>query len=129
MSQPVKVSWRTTRKRVLERDQKCCQKCHQIQAEFHVHHIIPRDQGGTDDLENLVTLCATCHLEWEGLHLAYSIPFEKWLTIPPAGWLISWVINEDIWTEDKTAKEMRDTFLWVHRSLFEAAGPDGEEED
>ena len=27
----------------------------------HVDHIIPRAQGGTDDADNLQTLCASCH--------------------------------------------------------------------
>lgn len=26
-----------------------------------VHHIIPRGVGGTDELENLIPLCAKCH--------------------------------------------------------------------
>lgn len=29
----------------------------------HVHHIVFRSQGGTDDLENLLLLCAGCHAD------------------------------------------------------------------
>jgi 5-methylcytosine-specific restriction endonuclease McrA len=29
--------------------------------ELHVHHIVPRSEGGTDALSNLVTLCHVCH--------------------------------------------------------------------
>jgi len=35
-------------------------------AAVHAHHIIPRSQGGTDDPENLVSLCAAHHLH--GIH-------------------------------------------------------------
>lgn len=27
----------------------------------HVDHVIPRAQGGSDDADNLQTLCASCH--------------------------------------------------------------------
>jgi 5-methylcytosine-specific restriction endonuclease McrA len=30
-------------------------------SEFHVDHIIPRSQGGTNDPKNLQALCITCH--------------------------------------------------------------------
>jgi len=29
--------------------------------ELHVHHVVPRSEGGTNDLSNLVTLCSRCH--------------------------------------------------------------------
>lgn len=32
------------------------------------HHIVPRRYGGTDDEENLVTLCANCHSAVEKLY-------------------------------------------------------------
>lgn len=28
---------------------------------LHAHHIIPRAQFGSDDLDNLITLCDLCH--------------------------------------------------------------------
>ena len=39
---------------------KCCARCG---GEFRVeeHHIIPRAQGGSDDENNLIHLCAVCH--------------------------------------------------------------------
>ena len=58
--------WKERRKECYERDGWTCQdcgvKCHngvRIQA----HHIIPRRLGGSDELENLVTLCAPCHIK------------------------------------------------------------------
>lgn len=68
--------WRRRRKEVYERDQWVCQECgvkclssagaknykgRRIQA----HHIIPRRNGGSDELSNLETLCTTCHMTKE----------------------------------------------------------------
>lgn len=61
-------TWKRARAACYERDGWTCQdcrvKCHngvRIQA----HHIIPRRHGGGDELENLVTLCASCHRKRE----------------------------------------------------------------
>ncbi len=35
---------------------------------LHPHHIVYSSQGGPDELWNLITLCAFCHLE--GIHKA-----------------------------------------------------------
>src|SRR2546421_4043325 len=34
---------------------------------LQVHHILPRSQGGTNDMANLILLCNSCHLrqEWK----------------------------------------------------------------
>jgi hypothetical protein len=34
---------------------------------FHIHHILPRSEGGTDDPSNLTVLCAACHDEVHGI--------------------------------------------------------------
>ena len=31
------------------------------EGETHLHHIVPRKQGGPDTLNNLIELCLTCH--------------------------------------------------------------------
>jgi len=46
---------------VLKRDNYTCVNCGQTGTELHVHHIVARAEGGTNDLTNLVTLCARCH--------------------------------------------------------------------
>ena len=45
---------------VLRRDNFTCQKCgrHTLAPP---HHIIKRSQGGSDTMDNLVTLCMDCH--------------------------------------------------------------------
>ncbi|MFD4723055.1 HNH endonuclease [Streptomyces sp. NPDC058423] len=49
---------------ILERDKKTCQDCGRIPGQgvsLQVHHILPVHQGGTNDPDNLVTLCSECH--------------------------------------------------------------------
>ena len=48
---------------VLARDSHTCQKCKGKRKDTHleVHHIIFRSQGGTDNPDNLITLCSSCH--------------------------------------------------------------------
>jgi len=53
--------WHDTREFVLERDDGKCQECGVEEEIMHVHHVIPRREGGPDAPENLVTLCQSCH--------------------------------------------------------------------
>ena len=46
----------------LERDLHECTECGTTNN-LHVHHIMERRHGGTDDIDNLITLCAKCHAE------------------------------------------------------------------
>lgn len=46
---------------VRRRDNYTCQHCGQTEGSLHVHHVIPKAEGGTDDLDNLITLCVQCH--------------------------------------------------------------------
>ena len=50
------------RRAVLKRDQHRCQAPGCTNTRFlEIHHIKPLQNGGTNDLENLVTLCSSCH--------------------------------------------------------------------
>lgn len=49
------------REAVLHRDGYTCQLCGRKHTRLEVHHIIYRSQGGTDDEDNLITLCEDCH--------------------------------------------------------------------
>lgn len=56
--------WRLLRRQVLERDSYLCCECGRagrIAAASEVDHIVPKSQGGTDDLSNLQSLCPRCH--------------------------------------------------------------------
>lgn len=46
---------------VLHRDGYQCQKCKTKKGKLHVHHIVFRNNGGTDTPSNLITLCEGCH--------------------------------------------------------------------
>lgn len=46
---------------VLIRDNYTCQCCKTKRGTLHVHHIAYRSQGGSDDTDNLITLCENCH--------------------------------------------------------------------
>jgi 5-methylcytosine-specific restriction endonuclease McrA len=59
-------------KRVLERDGWRCQRCGSLEN-LQVHHKIKRSQLGNDSLDNLVTLCAYCHMAEHG-QLSYTVP-------------------------------------------------------
>ena len=55
-------AWPRLRRRVLTRDRHTCQDCHrQGLRRVEVHHIRHLADGGSDDLENLTTLCYDCH--------------------------------------------------------------------
>ena len=50
------------RHRVLERDAWRCQDCGSF-TDLHVHHLAKRSSLGGDALDNLITLCAACHMK------------------------------------------------------------------
>lgn len=75
---PRGFEWRALRQRVYERDGWTCQDCGvkclgakdarakgKKQRRIQAHHVVPRRLGGTDELENLVTLCVICHIKRE----------------------------------------------------------------
>ena len=68
------------RMKVLNRDGRRCFICgrspmNNVDIELHVHHIVPWGSGGITELENLVTLCGTCH---KGLdpHFDWGLVFD-----------------------------------------------------
>ena len=52
-----------TKAMVLNRDNYTCQCCKgkHKDSKLEVHHIIYRSKGGSDEADNLITLCHTCH--------------------------------------------------------------------
>ena len=56
--------WRRKRERILQRDNYLCVPCskqHKITIAKEVDHILPLAKGGTDDDENLQSICIPCH--------------------------------------------------------------------
>ena len=57
-------AWKVLRMTVMERDCWLCQECLRrgiYNSATDVDHIIPRSQGGSDELDNLQALCHECH--------------------------------------------------------------------
>lgn len=57
-------TWKSLRALVLVRDAWQCKQCRAIIASpkhAHVDHIVPRSRNGSDSLDNLQVLCASCH--------------------------------------------------------------------
>lgn len=57
------ADWAARRQRILVRDANTCRECSVIVSgrDAHVDHVIPLEDGGTDDAANLQTLCVRCH--------------------------------------------------------------------
>ena len=57
-------TWMTTRRRILLRDGYACQCCGIVRADNEIDHRVPLEQGGSNDDDNLQTLCGGpdgCH--------------------------------------------------------------------
>ena len=69
--------WQEVRNEVRKRDDYECQDCgvkeNALDRELDVHHIIPLRTFDTPEqankLDNLLSLCQSCHSKWEGLYL------------------------------------------------------------
>lgn len=99
------------RKPVLERAHNSCQKCCRAEA-LAVHHIIAKADDGTDDLDNLITLCAACHEEWHSLETRSTISFDIWLKMPPLDVFIAAFMGE--WSNSVTSEQMKKNIEIMH---------------
>ena len=57
----VNYGYANAREHALVRDNYTCQCCGKKNCRLEVHHIVFQSNDGSDDLENLVTLCKDCH--------------------------------------------------------------------
>ena len=62
------------RSAILHRDNYICQCCGKKNCRLEVHHIKFKGNGGTDDEENLITLCEDCH---KGIHAGTVVLNKK----------------------------------------------------
>ena len=58
---PYPDNWKQLSEAAKHRDGHKCTDCGASGVELHVHHVIPLSKGGTNDLDNLATLCRQCH--------------------------------------------------------------------
>lgn len=56
---------KTLREQVLTNYNNICQECKRSDLKLDIHHIVPREFGGTNDLNNLIPLCRSCHKKIE----------------------------------------------------------------
>lgn len=69
-------AWKAARGSAIERDGGRCRFCGVTESEYqenhdrglHVHHIVPKAEGGRNTPENLITVCASCHQTLEQTH-------------------------------------------------------------
>lgn len=67
-----------------------CVVCHEKTP--HVHHIVPVEEGGTNDYDNLVVLCPTCH---DNVHMRHISPSQlrlykhQWISLCSAGLVVA----------------------------------------
>ena len=59
------AAWDAARAAVMDRDRHRCTDCAKA-GRLEVHHVRPISWGGTNDAENLKTLCRQCHLAAHG---------------------------------------------------------------
>jgi 5-methylcytosine-specific restriction endonuclease McrA len=67
--------WLETRKKALQRDDPTCQGCgasrDELDGPLDVHHVIPINEHESFEsatyLDNLITMCQSCHQRWEGV--------------------------------------------------------------
>jgi len=57
------VDWERIRRLVIQRAGGRCERCGEKAEHLHVHHIIHRSRGGTNELTNLWAVCPKCHSE------------------------------------------------------------------
>lgn len=55
-----KVTWEDVRQKVFEKYGHKCVRCGSIE-QIEVHHKIPLKDGGTNDIDNLIPICRSCH--------------------------------------------------------------------
>jgi hypothetical protein len=59
------AKWKILERQIIRRDHGACQAVCGCTTNLTVHHIVPRAEDGSDDPQNLVTLCKLCHDEIE----------------------------------------------------------------
>jgi hypothetical protein len=68
------ITWKKLREAVFKRDDYTCQYCDERGGELECDHVLPISRGGTNEMGNLVTACASCNRakrtrllsEWRG---------------------------------------------------------------
>ena len=65
------------RKATILRDNCKCMECGKSNCRLEVHHIVPRRMKGSNTLDNLITLCSSCHDKTERNEEKYISKYQK----------------------------------------------------
>lgn len=79
--------WERVSSEILNRDNYICQRCNHHSGPhaaesgrvLQTHHIVPKSEGGTDNGDNLTTLCLPCH----GVQHPHNTNFDQHRNIAP----------------------------------------------
>lgn len=64
-------AWEKIRQKVFAVYGKRCNKCNSP-VNLQIHHKVPKYQGGSDDVSNLIVLCESCHEKTHGREFDYD---------------------------------------------------------
>ena len=71
------MTWDRISTKVLADCGRCCCLCRRFKPiQLQVHHIVPKGEGGKDELDNAIALCLTCHTD---VHT--KAPFTRRFTV------------------------------------------------
>lgn len=69
-------AWKLLTKIIFQRDNFTCQYCGKIGGKLECDHIVPFSQGGSDEIENLITACQKCNRSKRDKN---ADTFKEWL--------------------------------------------------
>jgi len=74
------LEWLNIQRQVFERDNFKCRHCKGKTRDFelHGHHLIRKEDNGSNELDNLVTLCKKCHVKYHKGMLELKISEHKY---------------------------------------------------
>jgi len=105
---------------VFSRDGWICVKCGRKDA-LQINHIVSLLDGGTDEAENLSTLCEPCHLEWHGFELSTNLKpteaYDMWLSFPSVFILIIALSQPDI--NHVSLDQFKNSLKCIHKEQLE----------
>lgn len=107
--------FRRPRKEALQRDGRRCRRCFTTEG-LEVHHVKPLCDGGTHDLDNLLTLCIMCHREWDLVD--GMVGFNDFLDLPPVRLVAAMLLGGSA----MSARDIRTGWCLARAELGVAAG-------
>lgn len=73
MGQKRPYEHRKAQKEVKKLESYQCMVCWEVNPKANGHHLIPYSEGGCADMQNMMTLCASCHTKYHNGELKIDI--------------------------------------------------------